>query len=121
MARTTIDIDVNFSDPTSKRAVMAALSPLQGLYDVQVKPVRITRSNAANRYVWGVITKLYAQYLTECEGEAVDKEEAFLDLKRRFLKRTIIDKETGEVLAVTVKRSSLLSKVEFGDFIEKCI
>lgn len=121
MARPTIDIDVNMSDATSKNALRAALSPLQGIYDVSIRPVRVTRSTAANRYCWGVIVKLYAQYLTAVDGETVDKEEAFLDLKRRFLKRVIVNKETGEVTAVTVKRSSLLSPEEFGDFIEHSI
>ena len=121
MGRETISIDLNMSDSASKRKLMTALAPLQGLYDVHIKPVRVTRSNAANRFTWGVIVKLYAAYLSAVDGETVDPEEAFLDLKRRFLKRVIVNKETGEVIAVTVKRSSQLSPEDFSDFIEHSI
>lgn len=99
------------------------------LQQFEGEPIRLTlstgnkRSNAQNRYMWGVCYPILAQALSEATGEYTDEELVHDFCKRKFLpiaKRSIINIKTGEIEDVEVfGHTSTLSTKEFMNYIER--
>jgi hypothetical protein len=81
------------------------------------------RSNAENRYYFGVVCKHATAAFSEADGVNVKQEEAHERLKRecngRYSERT--SRETGETVTELVGMSTReLSTIEFETYLDKC-
>lgn len=120
MSRPCIDEYVNLSDAQTKRSLMNSIGPLTGLYDVSLKPRRPTRSAQQNRYLWGVVYKTFQKFL-EAQGEHLTSEEVHRLCGAKFLRRSIVNHDSGEVIGETITSTTSLSTVEFGEYLDKVI
>lgn len=87
--------------------------------EIVVKEIKKKRSNEQNAYYWAAIVPALQYGIREQWGEVLDSEEAHSFLKNEFLKREVIDKETGEVKIIH-KSTAKLTKDEFMQYINKC-
>ena len=119
MARQTIHRDVDLSNPTAKRELLTEIGRLVGLNDVHVKPVRMTRSTQANRYLFGVVYRAFIEFMRE-QGQAITSDDAHEYCKARFLPaRELFNPNTGELLGTIPARTSTLDSAEFADYIDR--
>lgn len=83
---------------------------------VSVEPERDRRSTAANRYLWGVVYRLIAEYTGQ------DPEDIHAEMCARFTAKTIsyVNPSTGELVEMpVVTRTSGMTVREFYLFVEK--
>lgn len=72
------------------------------------------RSNALNRYYWGVVIDISVNAFRNL-GNAVTADQVHEIFKFKFLRTSIVNFDTGEVLEYT-KSTSELSNTEFMDY-----
>lgn len=115
------NIVLDLSNPQVKAQLGAYVRQLQGSYRVTIVRERKRRSDLQNRYYWGVVVNLFAEWLRE-NGHEVDEEneKAHRMLAGRFLKFDELDLKTGEVIGDYIKSTSDLSTTEFIAYIEQC-
>ena len=112
---------VNLSDVKQKRALMQRVSTLQGLYEVSLKPRKITRTLNQNAYYFAAVVHPFRDWLREAYGDPqidLDQAHEMLKVKILGLDERLID-PTGEVLML-IPRSKTLDTVEFGQYLDKC-
>lgn len=83
---------------------------------ITVEPERDRRSSAANRYLWGVVYQLIAEYTGQ------DPEDIHAEMCARFTAKTIsyVNPSTGEMVEMeVVTRTSGMTVREFYLFVEK--
>lgn len=118
MAREQIDISIDLGNPENKRRVMSFIGTARGLYNVSITPTRSLRSLQANRYYHGVVVKCFADFLRD-QGEGASNDDCHEMLKFKFLRRSIVDKATGEVIEFTPSTAKL-DKAEFSRYVDLC-
>lgn len=112
---------VNLSDVRQKRALMQRIQTLNGLYEVSLKPRKITRTLNQNSYYFVAVVQPFRDWLREQYGDPqIDLDQAHEMLKVRILgvDETLVD-STGEVLRL-IPRSKTLDTWEFGQYVDKC-
>lgn len=109
---------LDLSDPAAKLRLIRAVEPLEGVHQVSITRWAPTRSNAQNRLWWGVIVPAVAEALGEAWGEGVTDEQAHIFLKQKFLKRPVVNRETGELLGEVVGSTATLDRREFSELVE---
>ena len=112
---------LNLSDLQVKRRLMQKVSMLSGLYEVTLKPRKLTRTLNQNRYYWAAVVSVFAQWLRDEWGDnTITSEQAHELLKKRILgSRVIVDKTTGEELELPATTRTLDTK-EFGEYVDAC-
>jgi hypothetical protein len=110
---------VDMSDPHAKAVVLAALRGLQGRHRIEVKRYRARRTDAQNRLLWAAINAPFGDFLRE-QGESYTDEDAHCLLKQKFLRETIVNKDTGEVIGERLRSTTELNTAEFSEYVEKC-
>lgn len=109
---------VNFDDLAQKRQVMSTVQGLSGLYEVTIKPRKLTRSLSQNAYYWVAVVQPFAEWLKDEWGERVELEQAHELLKHKILgSKELVSRSTGEVIEIT-RSSRGLDTAEFGEFID---
>jgi hypothetical protein len=90
---------------------------------VRFSVLRKKRSDAQNRYMWGVIVPTVAAWLRETQGEKYDKDDVYYWINGKVLGRQVKIKEiAGEEIAVMQgKRFSQMTTVEFNDAVEQIL
>ena len=111
---------VNLSDPRAKRALLSRIGALQGPHRIEVCKFKPRRSDRQNSYYWPCFVEPFAKWLREENGDAATEQEAHEILKHRFLRRTVIDKGTGEVLGDVTRSTTELDTSEFTEFLDQC-
>ena len=112
---------VNLSDVRQKRALMERIQKLSGLYEVALKPRKLTRTLNQNAYYFAAVVQPFRDWLREQYGDPeIDLDQAHEMLKVKILgmNETLVD-STGEVLML-IPRSKTLDTWEFAQYIEKC-
>jgi len=91
-----------------------------GRYRVRLD-ARKRRSNKQNAYYHAIVCSMVAEGLRE-NGyrEVTDSEIAHKILSGRFLKRRLIDEDTGEVLSEWTESTTKLSTKEFEEYLDQC-
>jgi len=87
-----------------------------GEVEVSLKPWKDDRTQAQNRYWWGVVVPTFYNSLKNLGIELIDEEEAHEALKIKFLSRTIEVK--GKTLRLP-RSTAKLKKDEFAMLIHK--
>lgn len=121
MAREELETMMDLSSPDNRRKLMVTIGRLTGMYQVSLKPRRITRTNAQNSYVWGVVYESVRAGIREAWGEDLSADEVHLMMRARFLERPVVNRETGEVQQVIAGSTAALSVSEFAEYIDKIV
>lgn len=105
----------------NKKHVRDAFAVLpDGMYLVVIKP-RKRRSIRQNAYYWLIVCNMVKEGLQEMGyREVKDAEDAHEVMKAMFLRRKIINEQTGEVLLEVAGSTVKLSTVEMEDYMEQC-
>ena len=93
------------------RRCVQYITSLYGEYQIEIKPYKKGRSSQSNKYYWGVVLKVFGDFMGE---EPEDLHELF---KLRFL-GTVERNVMGSTLQVAKSTTSLTTK-EFNDYIDK--
>lgn len=112
---------LDLSDVATKRKLMSKISVLTGLWEVSIKPRKITRTLNQNAYYFAAVVAPFTDWLKEQYGDPqITSEQAHEMLKVKILglDEKLID-GTGEVLKL-IPRSKTLDTFEFGQYIDKC-
>lgn len=111
---------LNLSDRETKRRLIAAVSAMQGIVEVTIKPVRMTRRQRANRFYFGCVVDPVQQYLTS-QGQFINKLEAHDLIKMNVLPKDVFDPRTHDLIGTIPGPSRGLSIPEFAEFTERAI
>lgn len=119
MAKDTAILDL--SNDETKKMLRKVIQHSEGLHWVSITRCRDQRSLKQNAYLWSVVNPAVARGMNEAWGETVSPEEAHEYLKARFISRTLVNHNTGEVQGYTVGSSASLDTAEFGEYLDKVI
>lgn len=114
MARERI---VDFSDPKEKALVVSEVQLLKGVHRVSMLKHRPRRSDRQNKYYWPCFVQVFADWLRE-QGEVVTDDEVHEMFKGRFLRRTMSDRLTGEVIGDYTRSTTDLNVHEFNQYLD---
>lgn len=81
---------------------------------------RKRRTDAQNRLYWVAVVPELGRFLRN-QGETYTDEDAHELLKAKFLRETVVNKETGEPIGVVIKSTTKLDTEQFSEYIEKCV
>jgi hypothetical protein len=123
----TINIDrepplvLNFSNLEDKRRFMSHVGTLQGLYEVQLKPRKRTRTLDQNSYYWAAYIPGWLEWYRRNEGDpTITGLDAHYALMAAVLPPVaIVNRETGEVVEGARHRSSKMTVEEFSVYLDK--
>ena len=113
MERAIIKDFIDLSDRESKRRLLADIGPLQGMYEVEIEPRKLTRTLAQNRLWHAAIVKPFFEFLYEQDYDISNKDQAHELLKEKFLRVPVINKATGEELMWRTRSTTELDIAEF--------
>lgn len=110
---------INGGAITNPKIVRRSFDELaDGSYWVKVIPKK-GRSVNQNAYYWSCVLEIVYQGLRDIGyREVMDKEDAHEVCKDLFLKRKLVNEETGEVMEIH-RSTTKLSTVEFNEYIEQ--
>jgi hypothetical protein len=118
MPRPEIARDVDLAALTAKRELQSEIGRLTGLYEVRIKPVKLTRSTQQNRYFHGCVVRQFQEFMRS-QGQIFSHDQCYQYLRDRFIPRPpILDIETGEVIDYMPASTAALSPDEFTEFVE---
>lgn len=103
-----------------KNIVLTAVRQLKGPQRIKITKQRKGRTLPQNRWYWSCIVQPFGDFLRE-QGESYTDEDAHELMKAKFLRITIFNKRTGEVIGESVKSTTKLTTDEFSEYVEKCI
>lgn len=109
---------VNFDSLTTKRRFMEKVQTMSGLWEISMKPRKLTRSLSQNSYYWVAVVTPFTEWLRNEWGDSgVQLEQAHELLKRKILgTRELVNKKGGEIEITQSSRG--LDTHEFGEFID---
>lgn len=106
---------LNMDDMDTKRKLMSAVGKMSGLWEVWLKPRKLTRTLNQNSYYWAAVVTPFAEWLREEWGDkGIEVEQVHELLKERMLGK--VEKD-GVSLPPSTRN---LTTEEFADYIEKC-
>lgn len=111
-------IVLDFSNSKVRRMVIDHIKSARGLCWFELARCRNQRSLQQNAYYWGCVLKVVQQAINESWGESMSAHEVHEFLKGRFLRKSIVNKNTGEIVGDMAGSSSDLDTKQFTDFIE---
>lgn len=112
-----IDGVVNFADIVKKQEFLAKCGALQEPHEIEMHPYKPRRSNAANRYWFGVCVKAFCAYQRE-QGQMWSAERAHAFIVGEVLgKVDVTNPKTGEVFSVR-KETHEMNSDAFSEFVE---
>jgi hypothetical protein len=103
----------------NKRAIKEAFNSFGGkLFTVTFEIHRSKRSLSQNAYLH-VLFSIFSKELIALTGDKMYTPTLMKDLcKGKFLKRDVVNPETGEILGEIIRETSSLNKSEMADFID---
>lgn len=119
-SRERINLDVNLSDAASKRRLLTAIAPLQGMYALDLKPIRPTRSSQANRFYWSCVIGSFRDFL-RAQGQPFTSEDCHEFLKCKFLLQSLVNHDTGEIVGRAPRSTASLDTSDFTEYVDNCI
>jgi hypothetical protein len=108
----------NFDLETDKARLWKRLKLLKGRQSVEIKKWIKRRSLKANGYLWGGVYVDVAAALQEAWGEHLTKDEVHIMMGDMFLKKPVIDRNTGEIKGYT-HATTVVDSVLFSEYIDK--
>lgn len=111
---------LDMSSAAEKRPLLDMIRQLSGLHRVEIVRYRERRTDRQNRFYWPAIVQPFADFLRE-QGEQYTDEMAHELLKFKFLRQTIPDLATGEVIGERVRSTTELTVQEFAEYVDQCV
>lgn len=109
----------NLKDVAHRRRLMETVQRLPpGLYEVTIKPRKLTRSLNQNAYWHAGVVEPFRYWLSEINGEDVTHDQAHDVLKRQMLGTKDVVLPTGDVIEIPPSTRTL-DTAEFADLIER--
>lgn len=120
-------LNISFANTPVVKRSLKKMANDDLLLEVRVRPLRYKRSDAQNRYYWGICVTTIMGFLKESWGVRMSREDVHqmnykYTIGDMFEKRTIKDPRDGNILEVYVevkKRTSKMNTLEFTNFIEE--
>lgn len=114
-----IFIHITHNQITNKQVIRKAFEELKdGRYKVTIENNN-NRSNDQNAYYWSGVIPLVKDGLIEVGYREINSNEEVHDLmKYMFLKKRIVNEETGEVIE-TIGSTTKLTTIEFSNYIDQ--
>lgn len=109
----------NFDNAADKRMVLRRIGTLSGLWRLELMPYRARRTDAQNRYYWGVLVAAFRDYLNQQDYEITRAEQVHELLKCKLLTVDVANPATGEIIGQRVRSTTELSVEEFTDYVER--
>lgn len=102
-------------------AIRKAFTGLQdGTYQVKISPRKV-RSLQQNAYYWGVVCEMVKDGLQDVGYRSIQTEEdAHEFLKALFLKKQVVNEETGEAIEIHGSTATMLTQ-EFNFYIDQVL
>lgn len=110
----------NLDDQTVKRGLMQKIGSMRGLWEVHLKPRKLTRSLNQNSYYHSAYCAVFRQWLQEEWGDpTISHLQAHIELKKNVLGvREKVNQRTGEVMEL-VPNTHDMTTDEFTMFLDK--
>jgi hypothetical protein len=89
----------------------------KGSIRIEIMEHRPRRTDRQNRYYWPCFVQPLAEFLRE-QGDLTEDEEAHELIKAKFLRKTIVNKKTGEVMEYVGSTTDLTTK-EFNEYLNR--
>lgn len=113
-------LEINFNSLDQKRILYQTLRGMRGIQRITITEAKRQRTCQQNRYYFGVVVHLFHRFLND-QGEALTKEQTHELMKAKFLRETVINHETGEVIGERIKSTTELSTKDFAAYVDQCI
>ncbi len=111
---------VNFGDPSQKRMIKRFIDGLTGIYEFACVRKRDQRSLEQLAWYWsGVLPYVVAGVREEWGEKLFDVNDAHEMCRKRFLLKSWVNRETGEVMEQTVRSTRDLNTEEMAHYIEE--
>lgn len=104
----------------SKQRLWAVLKRLDGEWRITIVKHRKRRSDPQNRFYWSVPVRYFAEFL-RAQGDTYTDHDAHEVMKAKFLRYSITDKKTGELIGESCRSTADLNTAEFTEYLEKCV
>ena len=111
---------LNLDDARTRTKLMNRINAMRGRWRFNVCRYRPRRSDRQNRFYWPCFVQPFAGWLLENGHDDATEEMAHEFFKNRYLKRPIINKETGELLGEYVESTTKLDTAEFNAYLDQC-
>jgi hypothetical protein len=111
----------NMEIPAQKRFATEYIKNQRGTITIEVTHPRSRKTNAQMAYLYGVVYPRVSPMLAEFSGEAHDVHRTHLFLKDKFLRRLIVNRDTGVELGFFTPSLADLDVAECSEYIEKII
>lgn len=115
-----MELILDMSDARQKQTLLTHVRSLQGMHRFEVVRYRPRRSDAQNAYLWGVVYPLIGDTVRACGNDDTSDDDVHLMLRAKFLRRTVVNRQTGEAMGVVVGSTADLDTAAFSDYVEKC-
>ncbi len=112
------DLIINFDDTRERANYLRMAGKLRGKQRIITKQYRATRSNQQNRRLWGVLYAAFVEF-RQLQGEEFTAEMAHHFFGLKFLRKTIVDHDSGEILGTTIPSTTKLNVSEFNEYMDK--
>lgn len=119
-SRPLIEETYNFDLDADKAKLYDKLKRLKGKQDVCIKKHIRTRSLQANKFYWGVVIKHVQAGLLEAWGEHLTPDETHGYLKEKFMRKPVVDRNSGEIKGYT-HATTVVGSDLFSQYLEKVL
>lgn len=102
-----------------KRRLVTEVGALTGMYEVELKPKRSTRTLKQNAAWWALVVEPLFRFLRAQEYDIYDPDQAHEMLKVKLLRIAVVCERTGEVLGYRTRSTTELSTTEFADLYDR--
>lgn len=108
---------LNFDDLAIKRKFMTKVGALKGLWEIDMKPRKLTRSLSQNAFYWAGVVTPFAEWLrTEWGDPSIELEQAHEMLKQKILGG--VKMESAGIMMIPSSRK--LNTTEFSEYVDGC-
>lgn len=108
----------DLDNDTQRRALLTEIGALRGQWRVELTAYRRRRTDAQNRYYWGVEVALFYAFLRAQDYNITRPEHAHQLIAAKFLTVDVYG-PTGVPIAQRIRSTTELSTAEFTDYIER--
>lgn len=115
----SVELIVDMSNPRERQLVLSKMRDLQGCWRIEMVKYRRRRTDRQNRYYWPCFVEPFSDFL-KAQGESVSSLYAHEILKHKFLRKTAVNRETGEAIGEYTRSTTELSTSEFNEYLDQC-
>ncbi len=112
---------LDFDEPKARQLAVNMIRAARGPHRFKLSKVKRARSLKANAYMWGVVYPTVQAGIEEAWGESITLDEVHLLMKKRFLSRPLVDRNTGEQVDEIIGSTSSSDTDQFSEYLNNVI